>query len=146
MEEAVEHWSGKKIVQIFKQYFVLLLVRQVHDVPYMLLHNDRIDRPIIISVSGCSCITEAASCWIVACYLCMVRLGNITILPWMDDIKCHDNRYQRNFLIPKYHYRDIIVNIVEIARFVIQNTEELLTSLKALIIFSCFNIIYYNKL
>ena len=50
----------------------------------------------------------------------------------MDDIKCHDNRYQRNFLIPKYHYRDIIVNIVEIARFVIQNTEELLTSLNGM--------------
>ena len=59
----------------------------------------------------------------------------------MDDIKCHDNRYRRNFLIPKYRYRDIIVNIVEIARFVIQNTEELL---KVLIIFLCFNAIYYK--
>ena len=54
----------------------------------------------------------------------------------MDDIKCRNNRYRRNFLIPKYHYRDNIVNIVEIARFVIQNSEELLTLLKVLIIFS----------
>ena len=48
------------------------------------------------------------------------------------------------FLILKYRYRDIIINIVEIARFVIQNTEELLASLKVLIIFLCFNAIYYK--
>ena len=62
----------------------------------------------------------------------------------MDDIKYRNNRYQRNFSIPKYHYRDIMVNIVEIARFMTQNTEELLTSLIILIIFSCFNTIYNN--
>ena len=62
----------------------------------------------------------------------------------MDDIKCNDNRYRRNFLIPKYRYRDIIINTVEIARFVIQNTEKLLTSLKLLIIFSCVNTIHYK--
>ena len=73
----------------------------------------------------------------------MVGLGDIMILLWMDDIKCHDNRYRSNFLILKYHYRDI-VNIVEIARFLTQNTEELLTSLKVLIIFSCFNVNYNN--
>ena len=39
-------------------------------------------------------------------------LGNITILPWNDDIKWHDNQYWRNFSIPKYRYHDIIVNIV----------------------------------
>lgn len=53
-------------------------------------------------------------------------LGNVTILPRKDDIKCHDDRYQRNFSIPKYPYRDIkstlgdiIVNIVKIIKFVI---------------------------
>ena len=41
-----------------------------------------------------------------------IVLGNITILPWSDDIKWHDNRYRRNFSIPKYRYHDIIVNIM----------------------------------
>ena len=61
----------------------------------------------------------------------------------MDDIKWCDNQYQRIFLIPKY-YRDIIVNIMEIARFVIQNTEELLTSLKLLFHILMFIINYIN--
>ena len=64
----------------------------------------------------------------------------------MDDIKCHDNRYRRNFLISKYHYHDNIVNIMKIARFVIQNTEELQTSLKVLIILILVIMNYNNYL
>ena len=41
-----------------------------------------------------------------------VVLDNITILQWNDDSKWHNNRYRRNFSIPKYCYHDIIVNIV----------------------------------
>ena len=61
-------------------------------------------------------------------YIFILELGNITILSYIVILKCHDNRYRRDFFSIVISPYNIIVNIVVIVQFITLNHANFMSS------------------